>query len=106
MTREMLTPRGLRVLTAESGAAGAALYRQRHAEIGMVILDFSMPQISGEETFQELRKVNPDLPVLFSSGFSQEETGFFEGRGLTGFIQKPYRIATLLAEVRRCLDHG
>jgi CheY-like chemotaxis protein len=107
MTREMLMPKGLSVLTAESGAAGVALYRERGAEIGMILLDLSMPEMGGEMTFQKLRKANPDVPILLSSGFGQEEaTGRFEGRGLTGFIQKPYRIAALLTEVRRCLGQG
>ncbi len=104
MAREMLTPRGLTVLTAEGGAAGVSLYKERHAEIGLILLDFSMPGMGGEETFKELRKVNPDAPVLLSSGFGREEaTRRFGGQGLTGFIQKPYRLATLLTEVRRCL---
>jgi len=105
MTSEMLTPQGLTVMTAEGGAAGVALYKERHAEIGLILLDYSMPEMGGEETFQQLRKLNPDVPVLLSSGFGQEEvTRRFEGRDLTGFIQKPYRLATLLAEVRRCLS--
>ena len=104
MVCEMLAPQGLRVLVAESGAAGLARYREQGAEIDLVLLDFSMPEMGGEETFKELRKVNPDVPVLLSSGFGQEEaTRRFKGLGLTGFIQKPYRLATLLAEVRRCL---
>ncbi len=104
MAREMLTPQGMTVLTAEAGAAGVSLYKDRHADIGLVLLDYSMPEMSGEETFKELRKINPDVPVLLSSGFGQEEaTRRFKGLGLTGFIQKPYRLDTLLAEVRRCL---
>jgi len=107
MACEMLTPQGMKVLTAENGAAGVALYEDRRADIGLVLLDYSMPEMGGEETFKELRKVNPDVPVLLSSGFGQEEaTRRLEGQGLTGFIQKPYRLATLLAEVRRCLGEG
>jgi DNA-binding NtrC family response regulator len=107
MTREMLTTTGLEVLTAESGAAGVALFKERHAEIGLILLDCSMPGMGGEETFRELRKVDPDVPILLSSGFGREVTsGAFEGRGLTGFLQKPYRIGTLLTEVRRCLGQG
>ncbi len=104
MAAEMLTPQGMTVLSAEGGAAGVALYEERRADIGLVLLDYSMPEMGGEETFKELRKLNPEVPVLLSSGFGQEEaTRRFKGLGLTGFIQKPYRVATLLAEVRRCL---
>ncbi len=107
MASEMLTPHGIKVLAAEGGATGVALYKEMHAEIALVLLDFSMPEMGGEETFKELRKVNPDVPVLLSSGFGQEEaTRRFEELDLTGFIQKPYRLAKLLAEVRRCLGKG
>ncbi len=104
MAGEMLTPERMTVLTAGGGAAGLVLYKQRRADIGLVLLDYSMPEMGGEETFKELRKLNPDVPILLSSGFGQEEaTRRFKGLGLTGFIQKPYRLATLLAEIRRCL---
>ncbi len=104
MACEMLVPQGLNVLAAGSGATGLALYKARRADIGLVLLDYSMPGMGGEETFKELRKIDPDVPVILSSGFGQEEaTRRFEGRGLAGFIQKPYRLATLLTEVRRCL---
>ena len=50
------------------------------------------------------RKINPDVRVILSSGFGKEEvTGRFEGLGLAGFLQKPYRPDALLAEIRRCL---
>jgi len=68
-----------------------------------VLLDYSMPDMNGEETLRALRKVTPDIPVLLSSGFSEEEViRRFEGLDLAGFIQKPYRLATLLAAIRNC----
>jgi len=113
MIGEMLAPEGLTVLTAGSGAAGLALYEERRAEVTLVLLDFSMPEMGGEETFKELRKINPDLPVVLSSGFGKEEaTRRFEGLGLSGFIQKPYTRGfiqkpytrdALLAEIRHLL---
>ena len=104
MACEMLAPEGLKVLTAEGGAAGLALFKERRSEIGLVLLDFSMPGMSGEQTFEELRKINPDVPVILSSGYGEEETTRrFEGKGLSGFIQKPYTPDALLAEIRRCL---
>jgi len=101
---EILTAEGLTVLTAEDGAAGLALYEERRTEICLVMLDYSMPEMGGAETFKELRKVNPGVPILLSSGFGQEEvTQRFEDGSLTGFIQKPYRRQALMAEIRRCL---
>jgi len=73
MASEMLTPEGMTVLTVESGAAGVSLYQARRADISLVLLDYSMPEMGGEETFKELRKVDPGVPILLSSGFGQEE---------------------------------
>ena len=104
MIGEMLAPEGLTILTAGSGAAELAPYEEKRAEVTLVLLDFSMPEMGGEETFKELRKINPDLPVVLSSGFGKEEaTRRFEGLGLSGFIQKPYTRDALLAEIRHFL---
>ncbi len=95
---------GWPVLTAPNGAAGIALYRERQAEVGLVLLDLSMPDLSGEETFHELRKINPDVRVALSSGYNEAEaTRQFAGQGLAGFIQKPYDAAKLVKEVRKYL---
>ncbi|HLF27250.1 MAG TPA: PAS domain S-box protein [Anaerolineae bacterium] len=94
----------LQALTAANGAAGIALYRAHQAEIRLVLLDLSMPGLSGEETFRELRQIDPDVPVLLSSGYSQTEaTQRFASEALAGFIQKPYDANTLLIEIRRHL---
>jgi len=99
---DILELEGLQVLTASDGAAGVALYRERQADISLVLLDLSMPGLSGEETCRELRKINPDVRVVLSSGYNQvEATQDFTGLGLAGFIQKPYDAATLIKEIRR-----
>ncbi len=61
---DMLVSEGMRVLMAADGACGVALYRQRRAEIGLVVLDLSMPGMSGEETLRELRRVDPRVTVI------------------------------------------
>ncbi len=101
---DILELEGLQTLTAPDGAAGVALYRQRQADIGLVLLDLSMPGLTGEETFRELQKVNSGVRVVLSSGYSQAEVAQrFTGPGLAGFIQKPYDATTLIGEIRRQL---
>jgi len=101
---DILEMDGLRVITAANGAAGIDVYRQRAAEIDVVLLDLSMPGLSGEQTFAGLRQIDPAVRVVLSSGYHQTEaTRRFEGQGLIGFIQKPYDAATLIREVRRHL---
>jgi len=102
---EMLATEDLKVLTAESGADGVAIYRDRGAEIDLIILDLSMPGMSGEETYRELRKIDPDVRVVLSSGFGEDEaTRRFAGLGLQGFIQKPYNPQVLIDEIQRRLS--
>jgi CheY-like chemotaxis protein len=98
---------GWPVLTAPDGRAGIDLYRQRQADIGLIMLDLSMPGLNGEETFRELRQINADVHVLLSSGYSQDEvTARFADHGDVGFIQKPYDADQLLRQVKQYLTQG
>jgi CheY-like chemotaxis protein len=100
----MLDAAGIDRIVAENGRDAIRLFREREAEISLVLLDLSMPGLSGEETFGELRRMRPDVRVLLSSGYAEDEaTSRFVGRGLAGFIQKPYRPETLVAAIRQAL---
>jgi PAS domain S-box-containing protein len=101
----ILTSAGLRVIYALEGNAGIQLYQKHAVEIGLVLLDWSMPGLSGEVTFHELRAINPNLRVILSSGYTESEaTRRLLGKGLTGFVQKPYQAEQLVAEIRRFLE--
>ena len=90
---------GCSVLTAESGPAAIDLLRQ-HNNVSLIILDLSMPGMSGLETLPELRKVRSDVPVLVSSGYSESETlRLFSGHKISGFLQKPYTSQRLVEKV-------
>ena len=95
---------GFDTLIAKDGNAAVELFRANGAAVGLVLLDLSMPGLSGEQTFEELRRMDPTVRVLLSSGYSEAEaTRRFVGRGLAGFIQKPYRPEQLVDAVRRAL---
>jgi PAS domain S-box-containing protein len=101
---DILEMEGLQVLSAANGAAGIDLYRERRADVRLVLLDLSMPGMNGEQAFHELRRIDPSAHVILSSGYSQlEATQRFVGLGLAGFIQKPYDAATLIEAIRRHL---
>ncbi len=92
-------------LACSDGDEAVRLVRERAGEIGLVLLDLSMPGLSGEQTLEAVRHIQSDLPVLLSSGYAEAEArSRFEGRGLDGFIQKPYRPEALVAAVRRALS--
>jgi DNA-binding response OmpR family regulator len=104
MVGEVLEHERVSVLRAEDGARGIALFRDQRERIDLVLLDLSMPGLSGEETFRRLREIDPGVPVILSSGYDHEEARARFGEGApAGFIQKPYRPEQLMAEVGRCL---
>ena len=92
---EMLKELGYQVVTAEDGRQGLEIYQSR-SDITLVLLDLTMPHMDGEQCFRALRLVNPNVKVIMSSGFNEQEvTHKFVGKGLAGFVQKPYKLSTL-----------
>jgi CheY-like chemotaxis protein/two-component sensor histidine kinase len=88
---KMLKSLGFEVLTAENGEQGLLVYRAHTERVSAVLLDLTMPKMDGEETFRELRRVRPDACVILMSGFNEQEAGArFVGKGLAGFLQKPF----------------
>ncbi|MFH0962972.1 MAG: response regulator, partial [Planctomycetota bacterium] len=98
----MVTHAGYRALTAAGGDEAVALFRDHADEIVCVILDLTMPGKDGVATFEALRRIKPDVRVILSSGYNEQEaTQRFSGQGLAGFVKKPYEMETLLAELGR-----
>ncbi len=96
---------GYTVLKAEAGLEGLDVFRRFTSEIGVVILDLTMPGLSGEETLVELTKIRADVKVILSSGYDEVETlRRFAGAEPAGFIQKPYTAAALASKVNSVHD--
>lgn len=92
---EMLRELGFRVLTAEDGRHALEVLKE-HDDVSFVILDLTMPHMDGEQAFREIRRLRPDMKVIMSSGYNEQEvTQRFVGKGLAGFIQKPYKLSTV-----------
>ncbi|MCP4873153.1 MAG: response regulator [Proteobacteria bacterium] len=92
---------GFEVVTANDGLQALELFQVDPSRFDVVVLDLTMPQMSGDETFRALRAIRPDLRVILSSGYDETEaTARLAGKGLVGFIQKPYRTSELLRVVR------
>jgi PAS domain S-box-containing protein len=97
--KSVLENAGFKVVLAEDGYQAIEMFRAKCGEIDLVLLDMSMPRMSGEETLVLLQTIQPDVRVILSSGYNEAEAiGHFEGKGLAGFLQKPYTAAGL-AEV-------
>jgi len=105
VAKQSLEHAGFRVLLAGDGREAVDLFRARHAEIDATLLDLTMPRLSGEDAFREIRRIQPDAPVLFTSGYNEDSaTERLAGKGLAGFIQKPYRHAELVAKIRQAIE--
>jgi signal transduction histidine kinase/CheY-like chemotaxis protein len=87
---------GYSVTVAEDGAEAVRLFRACAADFDVVLLDLTMPLMSGQETLESLRAIRADVPVILSSGYSEDEASRRVGGGkLAGFLQKPYTAARL-----------
>jgi len=98
---DVLETFGATVLPAAGGKEALALLRQHGERIALVLLDLTMPGLSGEETLRRFRMMNPRPPVIIMSGYGESETmKRSTDLGVAGFIQKPFEIATLLERVK------
>ena len=104
VARMVLERAGCRVIEAKDANEALAVYRVEFENIDLVLLDLMMPGMSGDEAFEALKAVNPAVRVLLSSGYTEQEaTGCFAGRGLAGFIHKPYRAAELTSKIEQMI---
>jgi len=105
VTGEMLKCIGFDVLTASGGHEALEILKENRQRINCVMLDLTMPGISGEETYRRMRKIVPDLKVIIASGYDEEDVSHRTiMNGLAGFIQKPYDIKTLSEKLREVLE--
>jgi PAS domain S-box-containing protein len=105
VAEQMLHIMGFEVLKAVDGREALRICRRERGRIVCILLDLAMPVMDGVQAYTELRRIDPDVKVLLSSGFSaQEVEERFRGKGLAGFIQKPYELEALQAKLREVLD--
>jgi PAS domain S-box-containing protein len=96
---------GLTVLGTADGREGIEIFRKHSEEIRIVVLDRTMPSISGEEVFDGIRSVRSDARVILMSGYSEKRAAsYFVGKSLSGFLQKPFLPEVLLHKVRQTLE--
>jgi PAS domain S-box-containing protein len=104
--KELLELIGYKVLIARDGNEAVKTYRKYQDDIDVVVLDVVMPEMGGGEAYDQLKKLNPDVKVLLSSGFSIDgEASDILDRGCNGFIQKPFTVRELSRTLRKVLQH-
>ena len=101
LMKQALEDDGYTVLLADDGPMAIDIIKQQPGNIELVLLDLSMPGMSGAEVLPELRKIRPDVKVMLSSGYSEAESmQLFEGQQVAGFLQKPFTLNTLRDKVK------
>ncbi|NMQ19541.1 response regulator [Candidatus Competibacter phosphatis] len=103
----MLERIGFKVLVAADGQEALDIYRKRRDEIALILLDLTMPQMDGEATLHELRRIDAKVRVAISSGYTEAEIApQFAGKPLFGFLQKPYTLNALTQCLRDAMGDG
>jgi PAS domain S-box-containing protein len=106
VSKRMLEKLGFEVALACNGEDAVEKYRAAPESFDAVILDLTMPKLDGEQTFRELRRIRPDVRVILSSGYNEQDvTQRFAGKRLAGFIQKPYKLEDFGEVLRRALQN-
>ncbi len=104
---QALTRKGYTVLQADNGPRAIELLKQERQRISLVLLDLRMPGMDGLETLARMREIEPDLDVVISSGYGEQESrALFAGRAISGFIQKPFTAARIADEVQAALERA
>ncbi|CAN5518138.1 PAS domain S-box protein [soil metagenome] len=99
--RSILEMNHYEVLCASDGAEAIDIFETEYRRISLVVLDLTMPRLSGRDTFIRLKQIDPDVRVLFSSGYAAEEVTEIDTSA--GLLSKPYRPNDLLQAVRRAI---
>jgi DNA-binding response OmpR family regulator len=101
VARAFLGKSGCTVLIAANGAAAMPILQAQHADIGLVLLDMTMPGMSTEEIVVAIRDLDPGLPILLNSGNTSSElvVELLKNGTVQGFLEKPYTLAQLTDRV-------
>jgi DNA-binding response OmpR family regulator len=102
LARRVLEMNGYEVLVASDGAEALTIAQQHVGRIDLVVTDLVMPKLDGKRTAAALLSQHPDMMVLFTSGYTEQQTSFAGER----FIPKPYTPLELLERVRAALDES
>jgi PAS domain S-box-containing protein len=105
VNREILKTLGYKPMVARTGKQAIEIYKTSKDKIHMVILDMIIPGMGGGEAYDCLKKINPEIKVLLSSGYSiSGQAAEILERGCSGFIQKPFKLRELSVKIREILD--
>lgn len=101
----MLQGLGYSVITAEDGKSAVEIFAELKNQIDLVILDLVMPHMGGDVVYEKIKRISPDVKVLFASGhYVDEQAQALLQSGASDFLQKPFNLRQLSARIRQILD--
>ncbi len=107
VTKQVVQRAGFNSVTATSGFEAIATLEEAPMAIQCVLLDMSMPEMDGAQTFRELRRLRADLPIVLVSGYPDlESEPCFATDKPFAFLQKPFSIAQIDDVLRRAIEAG
>lgn len=105
VARDMLEILGYRVIVTQQGREAVDIYARQKDEIDLVIHDMVMPGMNGADVFQALKKINPEVRVILTSGYiMNKQIAAIMEQGCRAFMPKPFRLEDLAVKVREVLD--
>ncbi len=105
LARTGLQQRGFDVVAVETGEQALEILRLGEPHVDVMLLDLTLPGISGERVLREVRKLTPGLPVIIASGYATVESqSSWMAAGAVSFVAKPYRIQQIAQKLREALD--
>ena len=105
LTCDIIEGEGFNVISASNGREAVEIFKDKRDEVGLVILDMSMPEMDGNQTFRALKEIDPGVRVLVSSGFIEDPViAKMIREGAKGVIAKPFKVDELTTIVRSTLE--
>jgi CheY-like chemotaxis protein len=105
LVKRLLCDAGFHVITAQSGFECLDIFRRGPHNFDLVLLDFTMPFMDGEETFARLREIRPEVPIVLCAGFVEhEKLERMLHAGLSGFLRKPFAPDEIVTHIRSLLE--
>lgn len=97
---------GFRVASARNGEEGMTLMHERGGDFDAVLLDITMPRLSGAQTCRLIRELRPELPIVLTSGYPEfDAEQRFDMKDVAGFLQKPFSPANLVKVIQDAVQH-
>ena len=103
--RRILEKLGFQVVLAQNGSIAVDEFARRADEISLVILDLTMPEMTGDQALAAIRRIRPQVPIVLTSGFGEEEVvERLANVPIDGFLKKPFRVDEFSNLVRAVLE--